>query len=149
MGIKEDIKQSKFENNKIMAMVNVYYTANWLRDKELPIYKKYGILSQHYNILRILRGKYPEAASPGEIKEVMLDKGRDLTRLVDKLVNLGYVSRKLCSHNRRKMEIMINQAGLDVIDKVSVESSVISKDFNLTENEAEQLSALLDKFRII
>ena len=149
MGIKEDIKQSKFENNKIMAMVNVYYTANWLRDKELPIYKKYGILSQHYNILRILRGKYPEAASPGEIKEVMLDKGRDLTRLVDKLVKVGYLSRKLCTHNRRKMEIMINQAGLGVIDKISAESSVISKDFNLTENEAEQLSALLDKFRII
>lgn len=149
MGIKEDIKQPKFENNKIMAMVNVYYTANWLRDKELPIYKKYGILSQHYNVLRILRGKYPESASPGEIKKVMLDKGRDLTRLVDKLVKLGYLSRKLCTHNRRKMEIMINQKGLDVIDNISKESSVIFDSFKLTESEAEQLSELLDKFRII
>ena len=149
MGIKEDIKQPKFENNKIMAMVNVYYTANWLRDKELPIYEKYGILSQHYNVLRILRGKYPESASPGEIKKVMLDKGRDLTRLVDKLVKLGYLSRKLCTHNRRKMEIMINQKGLDVIDNISKESSVIFDSFKLTESEAEQLSELLDKFRII
>jgi DNA-binding MarR family transcriptional regulator len=147
MGIKEDIKQSKFESNKVMAMVNVYYTSNWLRDKGLPIFKKHGILSQHYNILRILRGKYPETASPGEIKEVMLDGGRDLTRLVDKLVKLGYVSRQLCEHNRRKMEIVINQNGLDIIDKISAESSVVYDDLNLTEDEAEQLSNLLDKFR--
>lgn len=149
MGIKEDIKQPEFENNKIMAMVNVYYTANWMRDRELPVYKKYGILSQHYNVLRILRGKYPESVSPGEIKKVMLDKGRDLTRLVDKLVKLGYLTRKLCPHNRRKMEIMINQTGLDVIDSISKESSVIFDSINLTESEAEQLSELLDKFRII
>lgn len=147
MGIKEDIKQSKFENNKVMAMVNIYYTANWLRDKGLPIYKKYGILSQHYNVLRILRGKYPETACPGDIKEVMLDKGRDLTRLVDKLVKLGYVTRQLCEHNRRKMEIVINQNGLDIIDKISKESEVFYKEINLSEDEAEQLSILLDKFR--
>jgi DNA-binding MarR family transcriptional regulator len=147
MGIKEDIKQSKFESNKVMAMVNVYYTANWLRDKGLPIYKKYGILSQHYNVLRILRGKYPKTACPGDIKDVMLDRGRDLTRLVDKLVKLGYVSRQLCEHNRRKMEIVITQAGLDIIDKISEESAVIFEDLNINETEAEQLSALLDKFR--
>lgn len=147
MGIKEDIKQSKFDNNKVMAMINVYYTANWLRDKGAPVYKKHGILSQHYNILRILRGKHPKAVSPGEIKEVMLDRGRDLTRLIDKLVKLGYVERQLCEHNRRKMEITIKEAGLKIIDKIAEENQVVYGDFNLTEAEAKQLSDLLDKFR--
>jgi|TARA_B100000795_G_C22805573_1_gene444650 DNA-binding MarR family transcriptional regulator len=147
MGLKEDIKQTKFENNKVMAMVNVFYTSNWLRDNCLPVFKKHGILSQHYNILRILRGKYPKAVSPGEIKEVMLDGARDLTRLIDKLVKLGYLNRKLCEHNRRKMEITINQSGLDIIEVISRENAIIYDDFNLTDEEAQQLSDLLDKFR--
>jgi|TARA_B110000261_G_C12920926_1_gene292436 DNA-binding MarR family transcriptional regulator len=147
MGLKEDIKQTKFENNKVMAMVNVFYTSNWLRDKCLPVFKKHGILSQHYNILRILRGKYPKSVSPGEIKEVMLDGGRDLTRLIDKLLKLGYLNRKLCEHNRRKMEITINQSGLDIIEVISRENAIIYGDFNLTDEEAQQISDLLDKFR--
>jgi len=147
MGLKEDIKQTKFENNKMMAMVNVFYTSNWLRDKGLHVFKKHGILSQHYNILRILRGKHPKAVSPGEIKDVMLDGGRDLTRLIDKLVKLGHVNRELCEQNRRKMEITINQSGLDIIEVISKENAVIYGDFNITDEEAQQLSNLLDKFR--
>lgn len=146
MGIQEEIK-SKFDNNVVMATINVFYTANWLRDLGQPIYKKYGILSQHYNILRIVRGKSPEPVSPGEIKEVMIDKGRDLTRLIDKLVTLGYLCRGLCEHNRRKMEITITQKGLDLINEIAVDNQEMFKNFNLNEEEALQLSNLLDKLR--
>lgn len=147
MGIKEDIKQSKFANNTSMAMINVIYTYNWLRDLGQPIYKKYGILSQHYNVLRIVRGKNPQPVSPGEIKEVMLDKGRDLTRLIDKLVGLGLLDRKLCDHNRRKMEITITQKGLDLIDEMAEETEGVFNVLKITEDEAEVLSGLLDKMR--
>ena len=77
----------------------------------------------------------------------MLDGARDLTRLIDKLVKLGYLNRKLCEHNRRKMEITINQSGLDIIEVISRENAIIYDDFNLTDEEAQQLSDLLDKFR--
>ena len=135
MGIKEEIK-SNFSSNRIMATVNIFYTANWLRDVGAPIYNKHGILSQHYNILRIVRGSHPKPVSPGYIKDVMLDKGRDLTRLVDKLVKLGYVERSLCESNRRKMEISITESG-----------SKIYAGYNLSDEEALTLSNLLDKVR--
>mgnify|MGYP000238569141 FL=1 len=147
MGIKEAIKQNKFDSNQLMATVNIIYTANWLRDQNAPVYKTHGILSQHYNILRIVRGSHPKPVTPGYIKEVMLDKGRDLTRLVDKLVKLNYLERRLCEHNRRKMEITITKAGLDLIDVISKDSEPLFKAQPLTEEESLQLSNLLDKLR--
>lgn len=146
MGIKEELK-SKFESNQIMATVNIFYTSNWLRDLGAPTYKKHGILNQHYNILRIVRGSHPKPVSPGYIKEVMIDKGRDLTRLVDKLVKLGLVERFLCETNRRKMEITITQAGLDIIEEIDVEVKKIYSGYNLSDEEALTLSNLLDKVR--
>jgi len=146
MSFKEEIK-SKFDSNQLMAAVNIIYTSNWLRDISLPIYKKHNILSQHYNILRIVNGSFPNSVSPGYIKEVMLDKGRDLTRLVDKLVKLGYVERKLCKDNRRKMKITITQQGSDVINSIGKEINNLYTSYNLNEEEATQLSNLLDKLR--
>lgn len=130
-----------------MATVNIFYTANWLRDVGAPIYSKHGILSQHYNILRIVRGSHPKPVSPGYIKDVMLDKGRDLTRLVDKLVKLGYVERSLCESNRRKMEISITESGSKIIDLVEQETQKIYAGYNLSDEEALTLSNLLDKVR--
>lgn len=130
-----------------MATVNIFYTANWLRDVGAPIYSKHGILSQHYNILRIVRGSHPKPVSPGYIKDVMLDKGRDLTRLVDKLVKLGYVERSLCQSNRRKMEISITESGSKIIDLVEQETQKIYAGYNLSDEEALTLSNLLDKVR--
>ena len=118
-----------------------------MRDVSLPIYKKYNILSQHYNILRIVNGSYPDSVSPGYIKEVMLDKGRDLTRLVDKLVNLGYVERSLCKDNRRKMKIIITKSGTEIIDNIGKEINSLYTSYNLSEEEAIKLSELLDKLR--
>ena len=146
MGFKEEIK-SKFDSNQLMAAVNIIYTSNWLRDGSLPIYKKCNILSQHYNILRIVNGSYPDSVSPGYIKEVMLDKGRDLTRLVDKLVNLGYVERSLCKDNRRKMKIIITKSGTEIIDNIGKEINSLYTSYNLSEEEAIKLSELLDKLR--
>ena len=146
MGFKEEIK-SKFDSNQLMAAVNIIYTSNWLRDISLPIYKKHNILSQHYNILRIVNGSFPNSVSPGYIKEVMIDKGRDLTRLVDKLVKLGYVERSLCKDNRRKMKIKITKSGTEIINTIGSEINRLYSSYNLNEHEANQLSTLLDKLR--
>ena len=146
MGFKEEIK-SKFDSNQLMAAVNIIYTSNWLRDISLPIYKKHNILSQHYNILRIVNGSFPNSVSPGYIKEVMIDKGRDLTRLVDKLVKQGYVERNLCKDNRRKMKITITPSGTEIIKTIGEEINNLYKNYNLNEEEAIKLSELLDKLR--
>ena len=130
-----------------MAAVNIIYTSNWIRDVSLPTYQKHNILSQHYNILRIVNGSFPNSVSPGYIKEVMLDKGRDLTRLVDKLVKLGYLERNICKDNRRKMKIKITHSGTEIIQNISKEINQLFTSYNLSEEEAIQLSSLLDKLR--
>ena len=99
-------------------------------------------------MLRIVKGQHPNPASPGYILEVMVDKGRDLTRLVDKLVKLGYLERNTCSDNRRKVDISITSKGIEIVEQVGYEIDVwIKNNNNLTESEADHLSSLLDKLR--
>lgn len=149
MSIEEDIKQRTFKTNLEKAVVNILYTYNWLRDRSQTTYKPYGIKMQHYNVLRILKGKHPEAVSPGEIKEVMLDKAPDLTRLLDKLVDMQLVDRQLCPQNRRRMDVTITTSGLDLLELLTREQEKLNKNIaeRLSEQEAGQLSNLLDKIR--
>jgi DNA-binding MarR family transcriptional regulator len=149
MKIEDEIKQEHFESNLHKALVNLLYTFNWHRDLLHSIFKQYDLQQQHYNILRILKGKHPEPVSPGYIKEVMLDKGTDLTRLLDKLERKNLINRKLCPSNRRKIDINLTSEGIALLDKVrptfDKQHELLAN--NLTDNEAEMLSNLLDKLR--
>jgi len=99
-------------------MLNIMYTANWLMGEFRDIYKPYGITPQQYNVLRILRGKHPESVNPSEIKEVMLDKNPDITRLCDRLLAMGLIGRSIDAVNRRKMNIVITQQGLHLLAQI-------------------------------
>jgi len=104
---------------------------------------------QHFNILRILNGNYPNAVSPGYIKQVMIDKGVDLTRLLDKLDKLNLIKRNLCPSNRRKIDLNLTDEGILMLQKLSphLDAHYLELKNNLTEAESEQLSLLLDKLR--
>lgn len=149
MKIEQAIKQSKFESPFQKAVINIIYTANWLRDQQTELFKQHEILPQHYNVLRIVNGKHPKSVSPGDIKEVMLDKGNDVTRLVDKLVKMGFLKRSLCEENRRKIDINLTDKGVKFLKEVN---EPMRKQYHnikkvLSEKEAETLSNLLDKLR--
>lgn len=149
MKIEQEIKQSKFESAQQKAILNIMYTANWLRDEQIELFRSFDMLPQHYNVLRIIKGKHPHPVSPSDIKEVMIDKGNDVTRLVDKLVKLKLVDRNLCAENRRKIDITLTKQGLKFIDDIAKKLQPkfkLIKD-RITEKEANQLSDLLDKIR--
>jgi len=116
--LEEAIKQKRFESPQIKAMLNIMYTANWLMGEFRDIYKPYGITPQQYNVLRILRGKHPESVNPSEIKEVMLDKNPDITRLCDRLLAMGLIGRSIDAENRRKMNILITDHGLHMLAQI-------------------------------
>lgn len=149
MKIEEAIKQTSFKTTHEKAAVNLLYTFNWFRDLSAESLKPYGLKMQHYNVLRILKGRHPEPHSPGEIKAVMLDKSPDLTRLLDKLVKMGLVDRELCPDNRRKMNIRITDKGMNVLSSIKKhqDETQASWSRNLSESDAESLSNLLDKMR--
>lgn len=148
MKIEELIKQNRFVDSQQRAIVNLIYTANYFRDINNAIFKKYKLQAQHYNILRILKGKHPEPVTPGYIKEVMLDKGRDLTRLIDKLKKLGYVNREVCAHNKRQMNITLTPAGIKTLESMIKEVHIADEENRkLSDEDFQLLSELLDKMR--
>ena len=148
MNFEDQIRQTKFRNNFLKAILNLKYTSSLYNSKEVEVFKKYGVLAQHFNVLRIVRGVHPDSVSPGKILEVMLDSGRDLTRLVDKLVKLGLLIRSTCPYNRRRVDINITEEGLALTDKIGKDVDVFLDSIEtLTDKESEQLSNLLDKLR--
>ena len=142
--ISKDIN-SKFKNSKVKALINIKYTANWLYSKEIDYFKPYGISPQQYNILRILRG----AAAPTKvqvIKERMIERAPNATRLMDKLCDKKMIERSRCDHDRRVVYINISDNGLNLLNQIDVSTDINFMD-NLNEDEAKILSDLLDKIR--
>lgn len=142
--IAKDIN-SKFPNNKVKAFLNIKYTANWISSKENEFFKPYGISPQQYNILRILRGA-GEPIKVQTIKDRMIERAPNATRLMDKLYDKKLIARVRCEHDRRVVFINITTKGYELLNNID---DNINFDFihNLTEEEATQLSDLLDKIR--
>ncbi|NQY08527.1 MAG: MarR family transcriptional regulator [Flavobacteriales bacterium] len=149
MKFEDEIKQvTPFPTEQQKAIVNLMYTGNILVDRSIKILKPFNINEQHYNILRILKGRHPEAMCPGEIKEVLLNKRGDLTRLLDKLDKMGVVVRGTNPENRRMINILLNNKGVKLLDKIKAQMEVLRiHEKSITEKEAKQLNTILDKIR--
>lgn len=147
--IEEAIQQPKFKSSIHRVQVNVLYTSNWLNHRTMTSLKPYGLSLQQFNILRILRGRGGNPATVKLLTERMLDKMSNASRLVDKLKDKGLVDRLECASDRRRVDIMITEQGLEVLELASaaVTSQVDKPSQALTDEEANQLSKLLDKFR--
>lgn len=142
--IAEDI-QSNFKNNKVKALINIKYTANWINSRENEFFRNYGISPQQFNILRILRGAKKEIKVQ-HIKDRMIERAPNATRLMDKLFEKNLIDRVRCEHDRRVVYIKIKEEGLALLLKIDEDFELdILK--NITEKEALQLSDLLDKIR--
>ncbi len=142
--LSKDIN-STFANNRVKALLNIIYTANWITSHQNEFFKSYGISPQQYNILRILKGaKAP--LNVQTIKDRMLERSPNATRLMDKLCAKNYIERCPSEHDRRVVKIAITDEGKTFLESIPVSfNKALLK--NLTEEEAEQLSNLLDKMR--
>lgn len=142
--ISKDI-HSKFDNNKVKALINILYTANWITNIQNTFFKTFGISPQQYNILRILNGAN-EPLKVQIIKERMIERSPNATRLMDKLCSKQLIDRIPCPEDRRVVHIIITDKGKQLLHDISDDfNDEILK--NITENEATQLSDLLDKLR--
>lgn len=148
MDLEKEIFSTKFINSYQKASVNIVYTYNWLNNFIKSELDKYEVTNQQFNVLRILRGQYPNPATINILKERMLDKMSDASRIVDRLVQKELVTRTTNKKDRRAVDILINKKGLDILDRIQMETIMIENlKNNLSEEEAKQLSNLLDKFR--
>lgn len=142
--LSKDIN-STFPNKKVKALLNIIYTANWITSDQNTFFKPFGISPQQYNILRILKGS-KKALKVQTIKDRMLERAPNATRLMDKLCDKALIARLPCPEDRRVVHIDITKKGIQLLDIIS---KTQKKEYlkNLTEDEAGQLSNLLDKMR--
>jgi DNA-binding MarR family transcriptional regulator len=148
MRIEEEIKQKSFKDEFHKLVINLKFTAGWLGGFHTRMLKCHGLSAQQFNVLRILKGQYPKPSSLILIKDRMLDKDSNASRLIDKLEAAGLSKRVQCSNDRRQVDITITTAGLQLLEKVSPEvEQLTSKIINLEEEEAKKLNYLLDKLR--
>lgn len=147
MKIEEEIRQPAFRNAYQKAVINLLFTSSWLVGKQAEFFKPFGITGQQFNILRILKGQHPKSISATVIKSRMLDKNSDVSRLIDRLVAKKLVEKKICPSDKRAADILITETGLEILEALSKKQKEIDGILGLTDEEAKQLSDLLDKAR--
>jgi DNA-binding MarR family transcriptional regulator len=148
MGIDKDIHQNKFRNERHKAMVNLLFTYGWTVERLKQFVTEEGITHQQFNILRILRGNHPTPLSTLTIRERMIDKMSDTSRIVDRLLSKGLVKKVICKKDRRLVDVSITDKGLKLLEKLDKRQDEMDGILsNLSEKEATNLSKLLDKIR--
>jgi DNA-binding MarR family transcriptional regulator len=149
MKIEDEIHQKNFNSEWHKLHVNILFTASWIGQRSISILKPYGISRQQFNILRILKGRFPSPASVKLISERMIDKMSNTSRLIDKLKSKKLVDRAECPEDRRQVNIIITSKGMELIDNagLAMENYMNQSIQNLNETEAIALNLLLDRFR--
>lgn len=147
MKLEDEIK-GKFRNDYHKGLVNLYYTNNVIGEQFYKMLKEYGLAAPQFNVLRILKGQFPNAVSIRLIKERMLDKNSNVSRIVDRLFKKGYVDRAESETDRRQKDVLISEKGMELLSQMLVcekqEDKLLS---NLNESEVKLLNDLLDKIR--
>ncbi|PIZ05932.1 MAG: MarR family transcriptional regulator [Flavobacteriales bacterium CG_4_10_14_0_8_um_filter_32_5] len=148
MKIEKEIKQDKFHSEYQKLAINILFTSNWLNSTTTKTLKPFGISSQQYNVLRILKGQSPNSISVNNIMERMIDKMSNTSRLVEKLRQKELIERVICEKDRRQVDVKITKKGIELLEKVKTEMN----SFNLltetiSEREAKIINKLLDKMR--
>ncbi|MEO7983070.1 MAG: MarR family transcriptional regulator [Bacteroidota bacterium] len=148
MSIDQDIQQVKFRNPQQKAAINLIYTLSWMREKTKCIFEAEDITMQQFNILRILRGSFPQPLSTLQIRERMLEKMSDTSRIVDRLIAKGLVKKLTCKNDRRLVDVIITDKGKKLLERLDARQEEIDGVLgNLSEKDANILSDLLDKIR--
>lgn len=148
MGIENDIQQITFQSAGQKAMLNIIYTYGWLIERVKDFLSNEDITHQQFNILRILRGAAPKPLSTLQIRERMLDKMSDTSRIVDRLVVKGLVKKVTCGKDKRLVDVTITEDGQKVLARLDAAGDPVNEVMSsLTEQEAELVSSLLDKLR--
>lgn len=147
MSIEKDIAQSKFRNEYQKSLVNFIFTHHWLNERMSRIFDREEITGQQFNILRILRGA-GKPLSTLQIRQRMLDRMSDTSRIVDRLILKGLVKKEICPADKRKVDVSITADGQKLLERLDLIQDEIDGVFGkLDESEAQTLNKLLDKIR--
>ena len=148
MGKIDDEIKTRFVNDKHRFITNLIFTSNWFENQFIEFLKPFHLSEQQFNVLRILRGA-GDWVTMNDIKELMINKFPNTTRLSDKLLEKGLINRKRSEVDRRIVYLAISKKGLDLLEKIDNSDNQDHMGFmnRITEEEAKQFSLILDKIR--
>lgn len=147
MSLEKEINQARFRNEYQKATINLIFTTNWMMEQSKTIFDDAGITPQQFNILRILRGA-GEPLSTLQIRQRMLDKMSDTSRIVDRLVLKGLAKKNVCKSDKRLVDVLITEKGKKLLEKLDQKNNQMDATMqNITDTEAKTLNRLLDKIR--
>jgi DNA-binding MarR family transcriptional regulator len=147
MTIEKDINQHRFRNDYQKSAINLIYTYNWMNEQMNLFIEQYDITQQQFNILRILRGA-GEPLSTLQIRQRMLDKMSDTSRIVDRLVKKSLVKKNTCKSDKRLVDVVISEKGKKLLEEMDSKNDAMDNILrNLSEADAKKLNQLLDKIR--
>lgn len=131
------------------VLLNILINQGIILESLNDILKPFDLSPEQFNVLRILRGQNKKTTNMCVIQERMITKSSNTTRLIDKLLLKGLVTRNVCRENRRKIEVTITKKGLEVLEQLDPKLVENENYFasNLSETELEQLNLLLEKYR--
>ena len=149
MKLQQAIQQEEFTSDDQRITLNFLYTYNWFKEAQKIFFNPYDITSQQYNVLRILRGNYPNPYTTSQVRDRMLDKMSDASRIVDRLVKKGLVIRSVTKTDKRLVDVVISRQGLALLDRIDgpLEKFMSSAFSNLTINEKNLFIDMLEKIR--
>lgn len=149
MGIGEDIQQKTFKSEQSKAIINIFYTNSWLHQRHQEIFKSRNLTTPQFNILRILRGQFPNPSTVNLLIDRMIDKSSNASRIVDRLEEKELVVRKQCAADRRAVDVFISDKGLKLLEELDAELDDVQSDLiGLNEGECKELNRLLDRLRL-
>ncbi|MGY6742086.1 MAG: MarR family winged helix-turn-helix transcriptional regulator [Cecembia sp.] len=148
MKIEEAIKQKEFKDPYNKAIVNLLYTQSHIVSQQSSLFKPFGLSPEQYNVLRILRGQNGNPITVSSIQERMLNRMSNASRLVEKLKQKGLVIREESARDRRQVDVLITDKGLEVLQKLEASIYRLNRELvKLNEEEVNQLNDLLDRLR--
>lgn len=148
MEIEKAIHQKEFSSDIERSIVNILYTGSWLSTIQLGALKTFEISLQQFNVLRILKGQHPKPATVNTLVARMIDKNSNASRIVEKLRSKGFVLRTTCPDDRRRVDVVITEAGIDMLSQCNEAMAKVQDEYDtLSPKEHKELNRLLNKLR--
>ncbi len=148
MKLEEAIRSNRFDSETHKATINILYTAYWLKNNLSNALKPEDITMEQYNVLRILKGKHPEALCVKDIGSRIIEKSSNVPRIIDRLVIKKLVKRAPSEEDKRETLVGLTEKGLGVLAKATGIIEQLSQEHTgIDEAEARALNGLLEKLR--
>jgi DNA-binding MarR family transcriptional regulator len=147
--LEQAIKSTKFKSEVQKAGLNILYTAWWLKTTMSKELKAYGLTHEQYNVLRILKGRFPEQICVRDIACRMIEKNSNVPRIIDRLEVKKLVKRSTSAEDKRETVITITQAGINILDMTTTRiDNMYAKTVSMDEDSAKTLNSLLEQLRV-